>query len=220
MDKTAEAPTSQRLLNVAGEVFAERGYHGATVREICRRAGVNLCSVSYHYGSKERLYVTVLRHGAEEALRAYPPDMGLGRGSTPEDALRAYVWSLLHRFLADGRPGWYGRLMARELADPTPALDVIVRDVVRPLNDRLHRIVRSLLRPGTSAEEVELHAMSVIGQCLIYKTQRPILERLHDSGSHTNYDIERLANHIVRASLAAMGRPAARRTRHPAHAGR
>jgi AcrR family transcriptional regulator len=51
--------TRARLLDAAGEVFAARGFRGATMREIAERARANLASAHYHFGSKEELYLAV-----------------------------------------------------------------------------------------------------------------------------------------------------------------
>src|SRR5260370_34476329 len=51
----AEA-TRKRLLDAAAAVFAEIGYHRATVRDICARAGVNGALANYHLGDKLELY--------------------------------------------------------------------------------------------------------------------------------------------------------------------
>lgn len=56
----ATDPTPQRLLAAAREVFAREGYDGASIRAITAAAGANLGAVTYHFGSKERLYHTVL----------------------------------------------------------------------------------------------------------------------------------------------------------------
>ncbi len=54
-----------RILNTAGPIFAHKGYEAATVREICDQAEVNLASVNYYFGGKERLYI-------ETVKRAHP----------------------------------------------------------------------------------------------------------------------------------------------------
>lgn len=53
-------PTPDRLLNAAGKLFASRGYDRTSVRAITRVAQANLGAVTYHFGTKERLYHAVL----------------------------------------------------------------------------------------------------------------------------------------------------------------
>ena len=48
--------TRQRILDGALAEFADKGYAGARVREIARRAGVNTQLISYYFGGKEGLY--------------------------------------------------------------------------------------------------------------------------------------------------------------------
>ncbi|HPZ83759.1 MAG TPA: TetR family transcriptional regulator, partial [Thermogutta sp.] len=56
--------TKSRLLTAAGELFAERGFEGATARQICERAGVNLAAINYHFKSKEQLYIEAVKAAA------------------------------------------------------------------------------------------------------------------------------------------------------------
>ena len=62
---TAPPPTREALLRAGREVFARRGYDGASIREITRRAQANLGAVTYHFGTKRRLYQAVLASFAE-----------------------------------------------------------------------------------------------------------------------------------------------------------
>jgi AcrR family transcriptional regulator len=51
---------SEHILNVAEELFAEKGFDGASVRDIAQRAGVNLAMISYYFGSKEKLLESLI----------------------------------------------------------------------------------------------------------------------------------------------------------------
>ena len=115
--------TEARLLEAAGEIFAEFGYRTATVRQICEKAGANVAAVNYHFGDKEGLYLAVLRSVPDAHAEKYPPQSGLNETPTAEQQLRAYIESLLHRVFDTGRPGWHTKFIAREMAEPTRALD-------------------------------------------------------------------------------------------------
>ena len=203
----AEQPeTRQRLLEVAGEVFAEQGFRGATVREICQRAEANVAAVNYHFGGKEGLYGEVLRFAHGCAFAKYPPDMGLEAGASPKQRLHAFVRSFLLRVLDDGQPAWHGKLMVREIADPTGALDAIVRDGIRPHFATLMGVVTDLLGPRLAADpdRVRYAAWSVVGQCLFYFFGQPVIRRLHPAQGLAPEDVDALARHITDFSLAAL----------------
>jgi TetR/AcrR family transcriptional regulator, regulator of cefoperazone and chloramphenicol sensitivity len=201
-----QVETRQRLIEAAGEVFASQGFRNATVREICQRAGANVASVNYHFGDKEGLYLEVLRFAHTCAFAKYPPDMGLAPGATPKQRLHAFVRSFLLRVLDTGRPAWHGKLMVREIADPTPALESIVKDGIRPHFAALRGIVTDLLGPQLSSdpERVRFAAWSVVGQCLFYFVGRPVILQLHPGQGYEPDDLERIAKHITDFSLVAM----------------
>src|SRR4051812_31772436 len=83
--------TRGRLLEMAGEVFAERGFEAATVREICRRADVqNIASINYYFGDKNNLYVEAVRTAFKgSADPVAPPTMPAD--AAPSQKLRAYI---------------------------------------------------------------------------------------------------------------------------------
>jgi AcrR family transcriptional regulator len=209
MTRTPDAApdTRERLLEAGGAVFSEAGFRAATVRDIVTRAGANLAAVNYHFGDKEQLYLAVLEHAHATALERYPPDLGTTPASSAEERLRAFVRSFLLRILDDGVPAWLGKLMAREMIEPTGALDGLVERVMRPLFTRLVGIVEELAGERADPARVRLCAPSVVGQCLFYRHAQECLRRLGPDALCGRERIEAIADHIAAFSLAGIRRP-------------
>jgi AcrR family transcriptional regulator len=206
----SHAATRRHLLEAAADVFARVGFHAATVREICQLAGANIAAVNYHFGDKENLYHAVLKMTHDNALSKYPPDFGLTPGATPEQRLRAFVHSFLLRIFSDGPSAQHGKLMAREMIEPTGALDNIVKESIRPMSNVLKSIVEDLISGKTDAQTVRLCSMSVVSQVLFYHTCRPVVQRLFPAAKFTPAALEQLAEHITQFSLAAIRRMGAK----------
>jgi AcrR family transcriptional regulator len=210
---TSEVPngTEQRLLDAAGEIFAEYGYRAATVRQICEKAGANVAAVNYYYGDKEQLYQAVLRSVPNAHAVKYPSRSGLSAEASATEQLRAYVRSLLHRVFDPGRPGWHSKIIAREMIEPTRALDSLLEEVARPLHRELAGIVRSLLGATATDEDVRFCALSIMGQCVYYHHARTVLTRLYPEQKYGAEDVARLVDHISEFSLTALRELAQRR---------
>jgi AcrR family transcriptional regulator len=209
-DDGRSATTRQRLLEAAGEVFAESGFRQATIARICRRANANIAAVHYHFGDKDRLYAAVIDYADRCAREQRGPEPEVPASATPEERLRAHVASFLSRLLDRGRPAWHAKLMAREMIDPTDALDRLAREKMRANHDQLAAIVRALLGPRATAERVRLCVLSIVGQCVFYRHSAPVIARLYPDLVPAD-EVERIADHVTRFSLAAIHglRPAA-----------
>ncbi len=199
----ATEDTRMRLLEVAGEVFAEKGFQAATVREICGRAETNLASVNYHFGDKQRLYVEAVQHAHHSGDDLPTPDWPAD--TPPSVKLRDYIRQMLARLLDDRRPAWHAQLMAREMTQPTEACRALVESYIRSNFELLDRILRELLPPGTSDTDRHLVGFSVVGQCLHFKIHRPIAVFLVGEEELGTYGVDRLTEHVARFSLAALG---------------
>jgi TetR/AcrR family transcriptional regulator, regulator of cefoperazone and chloramphenicol sensitivity len=204
--KTADlvSGTEKRLLEAAGEIFAEHGYRAATVRQICEKARTNIAAVNYHFGDKEGLYMAVLRSVQRASAEKYPPHFGGSPAAAPEQKLRVYVRSLLLRIFDEGRPGWHTKIMMREMIEPTRALDMLVEEGARPLHQELSSIVGKLLGPAANDELVRLSVLSIVSQCVYYRRARPVIMRLYPQQRYDSKAVERLTEHISRFSLLAL----------------
>jgi AcrR family transcriptional regulator len=197
--------TKARLLEAAGEEFAEKGFDAARVRSICRKAGANLAAVNYHFGDKEQLYRAALLEAHRCGMKT-PDDSAFSLG-TPAEQLRQYI----HRFLANVLESradanrWHYALMVREMLQPTSALELIIRESIRPRFERLEAILRAIC-PEADVRRLHALAFSVIGQCLHYKMAAPVSERLIGVEAYQSLDHDFLTDHIASFCLAALGR--------------
>jgi len=213
--------TRQRVIQAAGEVFAECGFERATVREICSRAGANIAAVNYHFGDKIGLYTEVLKEAVCKHQRDDAVNEAQAAGD-PERALRLFVHGMFHRMQEADRPAWYMKVMMHELAQPTPALSEVVEHVIRPNSRVLYAIVGEILNRPPVDETTRLCAASVIGQVVHQIHARPVLERLWPGLKSDAETFSRIADHITDFSLAALrefrvparaAKPAARRSK-------
>lgn len=196
-----------RIIFAAGETFAERGYHRASLRNICSRAGVNVAMVKYHFGDKLGLYREVLHACFDASVRE---GHRASEEGGPRERLGRFVHAQLVRVRGTVRPEWYARLLAREMANPTATLDDLVARAIQPTEREIRGIVSELLGPGATAREITLSVMSVVSQSLHHHHSRHVIARLHPGFSYSPDDIRQIAEHITRFSLAALDSERAR----------
>ncbi|MCC6231180.1 MAG: CerR family C-terminal domain-containing protein [Verrucomicrobiales bacterium] len=199
-----ESATREQLLDAGSEVFAECGFRRATVRDICRRAGANVAAVNYHFGGKDELYLAVLRRNFQSALRRFPPDGGVPAGASAEERLAGFVRSFVDRIFVTGPDSCHGRILAREMVDPTPALDAVVETEMRGVARGLESLVREVMGPGAEGRDVWLAMASVVSQVVFYQHCRPVISRLLPGLRFAEGDLAMLAAHITRFSLAGL----------------
>jgi AcrR family transcriptional regulator len=197
-------PSRDRLLLAAVEVFAERGFRDATVREICAQAEVNAASVNYYFGGKEKLYAEALAFAFRQANQRYPLGEALDKSLPAETRLAAFIRVFLHRLLDNTALGHHGKLIAHEIANPTNALDEIFGSTIQPQFAVLREIVPALLGPNWTEPDIHRCALSILGQCLMYKHSRSVIDRICPEIVADSDEIERTAEHIVQFSLLAL----------------
>lgn len=129
--------TRERLLQAATRLFAESGYKGASVRDICNLAGANPGAISYHFGGKRQLYRAVIRRAATGLAELAPAHGEDGAEGEPKDVL-----AVLRRVLARvGSDDAATRLLLRDLADGGAAA---VESLAPPLRTAFERLASAL----------------------------------------------------------------------------
>jgi len=197
----ADVQTRERLVESAAALFAASGYAKVSVREICAAANANIAAVNYHFGGKTGLYEQVLRRAIAVMQATTSEAIEAGARRHPREQLRTYLSIFMRRVFA-GRDSWIHQMMMRELADPTPALDMVVAEVIKPRMEYLSRIIAELLDAQPTDTRVRLCAVGVQAQCLAVLrsgfSDRLGMIRVDES------TIDDVAEHIARFSLGGI----------------
>ena len=136
----------QAILLAAEKLFAQRGYHAVSIREIAVEAGVPLALVGYYYGQKHELFHAIFAHWNRtieerlEGLRRVAAD------ASDEDALRLIIEAFtgpVLRLRASSEGEYYALLVARELYHTFEETDRVLRTYFDPMAhafiDALHQ---------------------------------------------------------------------------------
>lgn len=180
------ARTRARLVRAALELFARKGFAGASTREIARRARVNLAAIPYHFGGKAGLYTAVAEHIVGEMDARLAPlrdrvEAVRGGAALPPDEARALLHALLERaaavVLTAPEAELWAPFILREQMEPTAAFDVLYRGMASRILDAVTRLLAQLLDRDPEDLEIQLRAFTLVGQVLIFRTGRAAVFR-------------------------------------------
>jgi TetR/AcrR family transcriptional regulator, regulator of cefoperazone and chloramphenicol sensitivity len=202
VDTARDQATEARLLAAATELFAERGFANVTVRDICERAQANVAAINYHFRGKDGLYQAVLQSAIRLMQETTDLARKAGEGQTAEEQLRTYVRTFITRVVAT-RGNWIHQLMTRELADPTPVLDMVIAEVIKPRLAYLGGIVASLMGVAPADPRVLPCVFSVNAQCVSLLNHKGAA-RIDPAFAATLETVEPMVDHITAFSLAGI----------------
>ena len=206
----AETPPSQsweRIVDAASAIFADKGFAGARVDEIARRAGVNKAMLYYHIGDKQALYTAVLTRNFEliEAALASASATERTASARLQEVIGAIV-GIFHTY-----PD-HPRMMLREIAAGGANL---APEVLRRMLGMIE-VVGGLLAEGREAGELRdtdpvLTHLAVVGAALFLTSISPLRERAAELGtaldlSASEIDIAGLLSDLILHGVSAVPR--------------
>jgi AcrR family transcriptional regulator len=144
----------QQLLDVAREVFAQRGFHATSMDEIAETAGVTKPVLYQHFPSKRSLYIELLTDTGDQLLRALTSatrNIESGRERV-EQGFLAYF-----RFVRDSRASF--RLLFSASIRTDPEFARVVENVVQAAAD----VISELIEIPASDEHRRVLANALVG---------------------------------------------------------
>jgi AcrR family transcriptional regulator len=196
------AQTRQQLLEVAGRVFAERGYVYATSKEICEQANANIAAVNYHFGGKDGLYAAVLEEAHARLVSIdIVTEITQSKGSAA-DKLRMLLRKIVGEVAKRDSGAWELRVLSRELLAPTSLMDGMMRNQVLPKAKLVTGMIGDILGVPATHPAVSRSTVSIIGPCLFLLIANPDWQKKIFPSLLT--DTDTLVDHMVAFALGGL----------------
>ncbi len=197
-----------RLVEAAIGQFGQHGFDGASTRDIAAASGTAMSSITYHFGSKQGLYLACADHIADQiaavhaaglaAIRAHPPE-------APEEARTALI-GLLENFarlmLAPRSEAW-SQFIVREQQRPTEAFERLYARIMRPVLEAALSLM-VIARPSLDEEARRVLVMNIVGMALILRLGRACVSRVMGLEDIDEAAAETLIAGLRRSALALL----------------
>jgi len=149
-----------RILDTAEELFARHGFHGVTVREVTRKANVDVALAHYYFGTKEGLFdavflrrAAVINEARIKSIDEYQINPGPG-GATIDGFIKAFLDPVIERW-ARGGPGWKNYLAIVAQVNNTPKWGG--ETMARYFDPVIHRLIEGIRTLLPEAHNADLY---------------------------------------------------------------
>ena len=205
-ERSDGAETRQHILQVAGRVFADRGFARATSREICQAAGANLAAVNYHFGGKDGLYDAVLLEAHGQLVRLDDLESIAAAKLGHKAKLRMLIGLFVSRSSGPALP-WGLKVLVHELMAPSAHVPLLMRQAVLPKVQVIASLIAEVLDVPAEHSLVQRSLALVVLPCIMLViAPREILRDVMPSlGSNPEALIEDMTTYSM-AGLAALRR--------------
>jgi len=210
-----------RILETSKRLFAEQGFEGVTVRDICREADANLALVNYHFGDKLGLYLEVVNDAVVKISAFNSLTMDAPAGSSAEERLEYFIRTLLRLVFDEhaAKETWIHKLIQHEMTRPTAAADQILQIAIAPRIRYLSGIVAELLDCPIKDPRVLQCVSSVHGLCLIYlryvQLPEAFRQKMPELMVPRPHSPDAAADHVIAFSMAGIREIRGRGSRKP-----
>jgi len=196
------AQTRQQLLEVAGRLFAERGYARATSKEICELAGANIAAVNYHFGSKDGLYAAVLEEAHARLVSIELVTTATQSNADPGEKLRLLLMQVVSQIAGRGQDTWALRVLSREIMAPTRMMDRMIANQIQPKFKLVAGMIADTLGVPASHPAVSRCMVSIIGPCGFLLITNPDWQK--QIFPSLTFDPQALVDHMVTFALGGL----------------
>jgi TetR/AcrR family transcriptional regulator, regulator of cefoperazone and chloramphenicol sensitivity len=196
--------TRQAIMKAAVQLFADKGYQGASVRDIVAKARVNQAAINYHFKGKDGLYFELLKTAFEKLTEQAGFDPEKLKSLSREEALRSFVQQQLRPLLFRDELSLYIRIFAWEGAHPSKVfLKFMAKSTVSYLTAAVD-IVQRFLPADTDRRVAVCGAIWLMGQCSTFVRNREMFAQEPFKLNPDSPFVDELTDLISRLALGGL----------------
>lgn len=205
--------TRATLLATSERLFALHGYNGVSMRTLAAEAGVNLATVSYHFGGKAGLYEAIIQSMIEVRDDIFPTAKEVASrldecGDSIEAKGEVVTWfaeRLVYGILGNEEHIWASFLMSREMAQPSDLFPRLEKDFFNPTFESLCVLVKSVLHEDSDHEEIVITAHCLIGLIIKFLEGHSIITKRLDWDNYQGEHLDKLASVLTKRIRGLLG---------------
>lgn len=173
--------TRAKLIEVAIELFGQNGPDSVGTRVIADAAGAQMSAITYHFRSKEGLYIACAEHIAATMRARIAPlldnlttDVSVDEAkSRIELIVGGMAVIMMHDEIAP-----IAQFVVREQMNPTPAFAVLYDGAMRHVIDLMVALLETIVGDRLTSEELRVRCFALMGQVFAFRFARAALMRV------------------------------------------
>ena len=177
--------TKEKLLQTAIELFAKHGINGVSTRMLAKESGVNLSSINYSFGGKQRLYDAVLESIIEKisAFIASKRAPLLETQLPPNEEFKVFIGNLIDFLCSNTISNAQAELFVKEIIQPSGVYNQLYAQVIEPMHKRLTTLVMQTTTLTEQEAIIQVHCL--MGQAVNFKIHKHALLRRLNLSDYT-----------------------------------
>lgn len=198
--------TEQKIMEVATKLFAKNGFEGASTREICKQADVNISLISYYFGGKEGLYKKIvdnivfgiINYAQQNILMGKPPGYidELSKKEKIQMLFRA-METIIDYFYSDNISTEELMIIFREQMTSSVALNSFGYKIFK-------KLLASILEKDENDKEVIFRCLSIVGQMNTARILTQFSLKFLNQDKFTQEDIKLIKNIVISQTKAIL----------------
>lgn len=201
--------TRAKLIAAGLHLFGRGGFEGTSTRALAERAGTNVASIAYHFGSKAGLRQACALHVVERLGNAIVMPDAASAPPDPQAALQeieAAMRAFARMLLVSAEAGDFVPFVLRELTDPGDVAEQLFTQFFQPRHARFCTLWSAVTGKPAEAAEVKLAVFTFIGQILYFRIARSFVARRMEWGAIGPSEVDQIVDAVLGNLRAAAER--------------